>query len=107
MKIEIELRQTTPVVSQPEIILFDWALREIPGGERYFVGRQGSGAGRVSSAVLCLVAEMMAGYTASGRRYRVVGPSRLDGNGAYVWSRWCALHGIGETRDVSYLLTTP
>lgn len=84
MKIEIELRKTTLVVDLPESILFELVFREIPGKEGYFVGRQGNGGGRVSSAVLRLDAEMVADYAMTGRRCRVVGPLRLDGNRSYV-----------------------
>lgn len=54
-----------------------WALTKVHTESCTLV--RGSGAGTVSSAALRLDAEVMAGHTASGRRYRVMEPRALMG----------------------------
>lgn len=94
--------RTTLVEDQPEVRLADWAIMELPDGDRHFVGRElGGDPGRVSSKIETFDRATMRGVTRSGRVYALVGSSGLRPDAIYVWNQWCAINKIDASTDVS------
>lgn len=99
---------TRPVSEVPSITLAYWAVFELSDGDRHFAGCNitEGGTGRASSKIVTFDKETMRGVTASGRVYELRGEPGLEGDGSYVWSRWCAINRIepGSYKDVSETL---
>ena len=96
--------KTTPVDDEPEIILGSWSVRELPDGDRHFVGYNYShgGEGRVSSQILEFDPETLKGRTRSGRVYQ------LEQHGAginldaeYVWNQWKVINRVEDYKDIT------
>ena len=99
--------KTVPVDDEPEIILGSWSVRELPDGDRHFVGYNHAhgGEGRVSSKILEFDPESLKGRTRSGRVYQ------LEQHGAginldaeYVWNQWKIINKVEEYTDVTSLM---
>jgi hypothetical protein len=93
---------TTPVSETPEIVLEDWAILQLPDGDRYFAGQNiTEDEGRASSKIVTFDQGTLKGVTASGRVYQLQGPPGLRGDGAYVWQRWCSINDITDFVNIS------
>ena len=88
---------------EASVALERWAIFEIPGGSRHFcgfhAGRAGS-KGRVSSAIVRFDPDGMAGTTASGRVYRLVGEPDGDGDALVLRDAWLAVNGLSPAQAV-------
>lgn len=108
------LWKTRPVVDQPGLTLRSWSVRQLPDGDRHFVGwcienREG----RVSSKIEAFDANTKRGFTSTGRVYELAGPPGYDRDAEYVWDAWkrinCVTDFIDVTRElrVDALLSPP
>lgn len=94
--------KVAPVEDQPDVLLVDWAIMELPDGDRHFAGYEPAyQQGRASSKIVTFDKATMSGVTASGRVYSLLGPPNLSGEGAYVWSRWKDVNDVTEAKNVS------
>lgn len=94
--------RTQPVTDQPSLTLESWSVRQLPGGDRHFVGWCiENGEGRVSSAITEFDAQTRRGRTGSGRVYQLAGPPGRDPDADYVWRRWLEINELTEWVDVS------
>lgn len=79
---------------QPEVALVCWGAFEVLVPELgaptiHVVGLRGAaGEGRVSSPVAKVDAATRSVVTSTGRRYRLVGATGMQGDALYVWQRW-------------------
>jgi hypothetical protein len=102
--IEGGLWKTTPVNDTPVIELERWTVVEVtpPGTDRHFVGYNiTEGEGRTSSKIVSYNKETKTGTTRSGRKYRLIGESGIDGDALYVFTGWCRINGVESYKDVS------
>lgn len=93
-----------PVSKVPSVVLSHWAVLELPNGDRHFAGYNiTEGEGRASSKIKAFDKATMRGVTNSGRVYELSGTPGLEGDGSYVWARWCAINDVqpGTAKDVS------
>jgi len=96
--------KTTSVDDTPVIELTRWQVMEVtpPGTDRHFVGyNQTEGEGRASSKIMVFDKATMTGKTRSGRKYKLVGESGMDGDALYTFNRWCSINGVESFKDVS------
>jgi hypothetical protein len=94
--------RTTPVDQVPELRLSNWAILELPDGDRHFAGYNLTEyEGRASSKIVEFDGERMRGITASGRVYELVGAPGLTGDGLYVWNQWKRINRVNEYTDIS------
>jgi hypothetical protein len=93
---------TAPVAEQPELTLESWSVRQLPSGDRHFVGWCCENAeGRVSTVVTEFDAQTMRGRTDSGRVYQLAGPPGSDTDAEYVWRRWLRVNKETSWADVA------
>jgi len=95
-----------PIEHDPEVVLDNWEIFEVESAlwsdtTRHFAGYDIRGAeGRVSSAITSFDTVTMRGITSSGRVYQLRGRSGLEGEGRYVWRRWCQINEIQKITPV-------
>ena len=100
--IETSVWSATPVAEQPEIDLQGWQVRQLPNGDRYFVGWNATEReGRVNSKIVEFDAIAHQWRSASGRTYRLRGRSGRNRDGSHVWGNRARVNGIGEFEDIS------
>ena len=94
-----------PEVDQkPTVVLVNWRVMQLPGGECNLVGiDEATGFGRVSTAVWHIEHASLRAMTISGRVYYLRGPSGQDAIGIQVWQ--VVMHGIGVDPDACKDLT--
>lgn len=86
-----------PIEKQPEISLGSWTIRELPNGDRHFVGyNDESCEGRVSTKIVRWDLALMTGQTNSGRVYKLIGESGYNGDAEYVWDMWRRINNAGD-----------
>jgi len=84
-----------PVAEQPVVMLEGWLVIQTPHGTRHFVGWDtGLNEAKISTPIATFERLRMAGTTASGRRYQLLGPPCLSSEGGYLLSRWCRLLSV-------------
>jgi hypothetical protein len=89
-----------PIEREPEIKLASWSVRELPGGDRHFVGWNTRGVeGRVSSRIVSFDPEARRGVTNSGRVYELVGDEGTNLDANYVWHVWCGGRTVAQDPD--------
>ncbi|MGA9146679.1 MAG: hypothetical protein WBZ04_03890 [Candidatus Nanopelagicales bacterium] len=90
------------VNQQPSLHPWCWTVRELPNGHRHLCAWLGY-EGRVSSAVSQWLPDEKILVTNSGRRYKLDGQVRSQGDAEYVWAHWCSIQGFDPEnfRDVS------
>jgi hypothetical protein len=96
--------RTNPVSEEPEIVLSSWSVRELPDGDRHFVGYNfaDGGEGRVSSKILEFDPKTLKGKTRSGRVYQLDRHTAgFNTDAEYVWNRWKAINKIKIFEDVT------
>jgi hypothetical protein len=87
---------------EPELSLLSWRVIQTERGERHFVGiRPDTRRARVSSAIRELDTHSMTGVSASGRRYRLVGPPGWTDDSAYLLMAWCLKYDVRTCCDVT------
>lgn len=92
----------TTVSETPELELVNWAVMELPSGDRHFAGYNiTEGEGRASSKIIEFDKKALIGKTQSGRIYKLLGAPGIYGDGVYVWERWCRINGETSWTDVS------
>lgn len=90
------------VAQSPEVKLADWSIRELPNGNRHFVGYNvGHYEGRVSSRIEAFDAETKRGITQSGRVYELLGEPGYNGDAEYVWGYWASVNNAQHAIDVT------
>ena len=102
--IEGGLWGATPVDLTPAIELERWQVVEVtpPGTDRHFVGwNKTEGEGRTSSKIISYDKETRTGTTRSGRKYKLVGETGMDGDALYTFTGWCRVNGVESFKDVS------
>ncbi|NIE63051.1 hypothetical protein [Burkholderia sp. Ax-1719] len=73
-----------------------WSIRQFENGKRFFVGySQETRDGRVSAEIVDLDPATRIGRTASGRVYKLVGCSGINGDAEYVFTRVREIIGDG------------
>lgn len=93
---------TTPVSETPEIVLRSWSIRELPDGDRHFVGFNVTELeARVSSKIIEFDPVNKRGKTRSGRVYQLEPNQGMNHDAEYVWNRWLEMHKIDSWTDVS------
>lgn len=96
---------TSSVSETPEITLTNWAVLELPDGDRHFAGFNVTEyEGRASSKIVTFDKDTMRGVTRTGRVYELYGRPGLSGDGLYTWNRWCSLNNIVEFKNMSEAL---
>jgi hypothetical protein len=94
--------RTRAVNDEPQIVLTHWSVRELPDGDRHFVGYNISyPEGRVSSKILEFDPETMRGKTRSGRVYQLDGKPGYHGDAEYVWGAWKRINKVESYQDVT------
>ena len=94
--------RATPISETPEIVLSRWVVKELPNGDRHFVGyNETEQEGRVSSRIVEFDKESMKGRTRSGRVYHLVGPPSIDSEGAFVWLFWRQNNRVSGEIDIT------
>lgn len=94
--------KTTPVKEVPHLMLINWAIFELPNGDRHFAGYNTTEMeGRASSKIVQFDPKTRKGITNSGRVYELSGRPGLGGDGLYVWQSWCRINGVTDAKDVS------
>jgi hypothetical protein len=87
---------------EPELSLLSWRVVQTERGERHFVGiRPDTTHARVSSAIREFEMDSMIGVSASGRRYRLVGPPGWTDDSAYLLMAWCLTYDVRTCCDVT------
>lgn len=102
--IEGGLWNATSVDVTPVIELTKWQVVEVtpPGTDRHFVGYNVTeGEGRTSSKIVSYDKETQTGTTRSGRKYKLVGETGIDGDALYTFTNWCKINGVESYKDVS------
>ena len=95
--------ETAPVSENGEVRLKRWSLRQVDTGERFFVGFDVEMRyGRMSTPIQSFDPRTRIGFTASGRRYVLLGAAGIDTDGEYVWNRVVAVRNVGSWRDVTH-----
>lgn len=92
-------RPATPVPEAPTVTVRQWAVYQLPCGNRHCCGwLEQRGRCRVSSPIVAVYAASASATTASGRRYRLLGPPAATPHGRAFWRAWlCASSTL--TRD--------
>ena len=94
--------RVAPVLDQPDVVLTDWAIMELPDGDRHFAGyEEQAWQGRASSKIVEFDEQHMTGTTASGRVYHLKGPPGLSLDARYVWNMWKQINKVEEAKDIS------
>lgn len=84
-----------PVNQVPGIVLRNWSIRQLPNGDRHFVGYNDLGReGRVSTKIVEFDVQRMRGKTRSGRVYELYGRPGFNGDAEYVWGAWCQINRV-------------
>jgi tricorn protease-like protein len=82
------------VQDNPSVRLSSWTIRELPDGNRHFVGYNARHfEGRASTKIVEFDFVKMRGRTNSGRVYQLDGPAGMNSDAEYVWSAWCRING--------------
>ncbi len=85
----------SPVTQEPEVLLSDWQIVEIPAGTRHFVGyNQGLREGRVSSTIVEFDPATRTGITESGRVDRLVGEPGEHQDALWTWTGWMRVNSV-------------
>jgi len=93
-----------PVEEVPEDELSDWAIFELPNGDRHLVGwSRLDREGRATSVVLEFDTQRLRAITRSGRVYELRGRTGIGLDAEYVWRSWCHINDVDPAacRDVS------
>jgi hypothetical protein len=86
----------------PEITLECWSIREVEGGNRYFVGFNTIYYdGRVSTPIVSFDSRTRLGMTSSGRQYRLLGRAGFNKDAEYVWNRVRSIWEISNWSDIT------
>lgn len=86
----------------PGLAMSHWSVRELPDGDRHFVGYNlTEGEGRVSSKILSFDPRTMTGTTRSGRKYTLLGTPGVNMDAEYVWEGWARINSVKTFEDVS------
>lgn len=98
-----------PVAVEPNITLEQWRIKYTPKG-CFFVGREVGSAGRVSTNIVEFDRVLMIGKTASGRTYKLEGPSGYNRDAEWVWGACVRNRGeydpeIGDEYSIEALVT--
>ena len=87
--------KTRSIEQVPQLTLIHWSVRELPNGDRHFVGYNITEMeGRVSSKIVKFDPEAMVGRTRSGRVYKLDGSMGTSGDSEYTWNRWLNIYGL-------------
>ena len=90
------------ITEEPEVLLSDWQVVEIPGGTRHFVGyNQSLREGRVSSMIVEFDPATRTGITSSGRVYRLLGEPGENQDALWTWTGWCRVNGVTSATVVT------
>lgn len=85
----------TSVDEVPELQLVQWDVKELPDGDRHFVGwNLTEMEGRVSSKIVTFDQRRMTGVTKSGRIYQLVRDPGVNIHAEYVWQAWCRINSV-------------
>jgi hypothetical protein len=99
---------TAPVTGQPELSLEAWSVRQLPSGDRHFVGWcEENREGRVSSTILEFDPKTKRGRPKSGRVYGLVGQPGFDGDAEYVWQNWLRINSETAWTEVTAEVAQP
>lgn len=91
-------RATASVADAPEVTLWQWAVFQLPNGNRHCCGwREQPGRCRVSTPIVSMDAASASAVTTSGRLYRLSGPP-ADQDGLAFW-RACLHANLAATAD--------
>jgi hypothetical protein len=91
------LHSVPPPSEIPVIWLSTWQIFELPSGARHAWGRNNaSGEGRVSSLLSHFRPKSASLRSASGRRYKLVGPPGRDTDGEYLWQLWLSVRRLKQ-----------
>lgn len=96
--------KTTSVDETPVLELERWMVVEVtpPGTDRHFVGwNKTEGEGRASSKIVAFDKTTKTGTTKSGRKYKLVGETGIDGDALYTFTYWCSINSVDSYKDVS------
>jgi hypothetical protein len=98
----MSIYRSASVDEAPDVVLSHWSIREDADGCRYFVGfNELKLDGRMSTPIVRFDVDRRIGFTASGRRYILVGAGGSHGDGDYVWDLIAAARGLGPWREVT------
>lgn len=87
--------KTRPIEQIPQLVLTQWTVRELPSGDRHFVGYNLTEMeGRVSSMIVEFDPNAMVGRTRSGRVYKLDGSIGGNADAEYTWNRWLSIYGL-------------
>lgn len=91
-----------PVTDSPGATLINWAVLELPAGDRHLAGYSlESSEGRTSTVIVEFDFQSLRARTASGRTYQLSGAPGLNSDAEYTWGRWCRLNEVERWSDVS------
>lgn len=96
--------KTSSIEQTPEIVLSRWTIRELPNGDRHFVGWNSTeGEGRVSSKIVEWDDTTLRGKTQSGRVYQLrEDDMAINMDAEYVWGRWCSINSVTDYKIVRF-----
>jgi hypothetical protein len=90
------------VQEEPHVVLRHWRIYEIDGSDLHLAGWcDARGEARVSQRLKCIDATTRRCLSESGRVYELDGPSGMNADVQYVWSRWRLIYAVTEPRDAT------
>jgi len=90
------------VTEQPETTLTDWAIFELPNGNRHLSGwAVEDREGRVSSHIQEFDINNLRAVTESGRVYQLCGSPGTNADADYTWNRWKQINEVEACLDVA------
>lgn len=87
---------------EPEIVLTNWNVMQLPNRDRHFVGwNVAYRERRASTKIVAFDPATSRGKTVSGRIYELQGRTGSNADGMHTWRRWLKVNGVKEYVDVS------
>lgn len=97
--------RTQPPSEQPLLTLVRWSVQDVQdalGTCRVLVGFcVENHEARTSSELVSIDPGTLICSTQSGRKYQLQGRPGVDSDAEYVFRRWCAIHQVTSTSDVT------
>lgn len=101
----LSVRRPPAPSAQPTLLIADWRISEVTvkgKRQRHVWGwNLHDREGRASTAITDVRVDERVLITESGRRYRLVGPSGKNADGAWVWDMWRTANDATEEIDVT------